>query len=172
MSFPPWSPSCLPAPSPGSDSFAFARSSREPFSAARFVSGVARVASRGPLPPPSSRRTTLSALRSCSLGVRFVMCPPKAVGQRKQMLVHAKEVPKQSPAVETFPDLQRAVVAQHLVLVVLRGRGARVVGQDSQARADGEASEVDGTAVAAHHDAVLLVRLRDDQVVERLAAQV
>src|SRR6185437_126229 len=76
------------------------------------------------------------------------------------------------PAAEALPDFGGAAFTQHLVLGELRCGGARVVGQHAQARADGEAREVDRAAIATRDDAVLLVRVGDDHRLHRAARRV
>src|SRR5437867_7322434 len=75
----------------------------------------------------------------------------------------------ESPAAEALPDLHGAALAQHLVFGVLGRSGAGVIGEDAHERADGEAREVDRAAAAPRDDAVLLVGVGDDQVLDRLA---
>src|SRR5688572_29639624 len=76
------------------------------------------------------------------------------------------------PAAETLPDLDGLAVAKHLVLGMLRGRGAGVVRQDAHERAHRVALEVDRTPAAAGDDPVLLVGIHDDEVLDRVAVRV
>src|SRR5690242_6069896 len=72
-----------------------------------------------------------------------------------------------SPAREALPDGDGTTFAEDLILGKLRGRGARVVRQHAQARADREAREIDRPAVSAGDDPVLLVRFDHGEIVDR-----
>src|SRR5215470_9394090 len=74
-----------------------------------------------------------------------------------------------SPAIEASPCWRIAVRRDDVILGKLRAGGAGVIGQDAQPGADREAlaDARNGRAVAAGHDAVLLIGAGHDQVVEQ-----
>src|SRR5690349_5143664 len=76
------------------------------------------------------------------------------------------------PAAEALPRAVDGAAAEHAILRVLRGSCACMIGQHAQQSADRELAEVDRSATAARDDAVLLVGVDDDEVVDRRAALV
>src|SRR5260221_7408639 len=95
--------------------------------------------------------------------------PTARRGAREKYLRSNGKKCRASPAPEPLPGVCHLAAAKDLVLPMLRGSRAGMVGQDAKPRADREALEVDRAPVAARDNAVLLVRLGDDQVGDRLA---
>src|SRR5262245_50163402 len=79
---------------------------------------------------------------------------------------------KRLPAAEALPLLGGLAITHQPVLAELGRGGAGVVGEDAQQRADGKALEVDRAAAAPRDDAMLLVGVGDDEVVDRPAPHV
>src|SRR5437016_6610660 len=79
-----------------------------------------------------------------------------------------------SPAIETPPCLHAALDVERVIFRKLRARGAGVVGQDAKPRADRKAPRhvaID-PAVAARHDAVLLVCPRHREAINQIAVRI
>src|SRR5258706_6882289 len=94
------------------------------------------------------------------------------VGHGRLLFTENEKVrPPSSPAVHALPAADAFAPRKHLVAFELRGGRARMVGKDAHDRPDGEALEVDRPPAAARDDAVLLVGVGDDQILDRLAVE-
>ena len=78
-----------------------------------------------------------------------------------------------SPPAEARPDrVYLRVAIDDVIAVVLRRRGARMIGQDAQQRADRILRGIDSAAAATADDAVLLIGRDHQQIVQRRAGDV